>query len=411
MQSEVQHYFAKRYPFDALCALLTRFETPLENIEFAIEGADVYKRFVSVSSAEELRKKVVSHPDVRSLHIGATYDQPVKSGREAAKATILRHELVFDIDISDYEFVGSADDQDRIDRFWPVAASAAFVLTFLLRKAFAFDQIFVAYSGRRGCHVYALDETAQTLSAEARGAIVKYLNYAPSSDNLRVSDLTHSVATAHGLMPAMVYAFRDILIGESGFLDDIAERVDFVNALDVERHHAFGRLAEEVLTLNSGLETYDHVAAAVDRASKTKGGEWIQQKFEQVILAYTWPRLDANVTTSLGHLAKAPFVAHPKTGRIAVPVPVENLYHFKPASVVSIKNDALDVTHLNRAALYFERLFKNASSPSPWLEDVDAEDMEDAVSPPARAPRPVPRHIDRANRPRKRSPLVPKDLN
>jgi len=46
---------------------------------------------------------------------------------------------------------------------------------------------------------------------------------------------------------------------------------------------------------------------------------------DEVILAYVWPRIDINVTKGLNHLIKAPFVAHPKTMRIAVPLQVRTV--------------------------------------------------------------------------------------
>lgn len=36
--------------------------------------------------------------------------------------------------------------------------------------------------------------------------------------------------------------------------------------------------------------------------------------------AYTFPRLDANVTKQMNHLLKAPFCVHPKSGKVYLPV-------------------------------------------------------------------------------------------
>ena len=45
-----------------------------------------------------------------------------------------------------------------------------------------------------------------------------------------------------------------------------------------------------------------------------------------------WPRLDFNVTKGLNHLIKAPFVAHPKTLRVAVPLRRDELMTFDPGN-------------------------------------------------------------------------------
>lgn len=63
---------------------------------------------------------------------------------------------------------------------------------------------------------------------------------------------------------------------------------------------------------------------------------------EEIVCNYTWPRLDANVTKGTHlmrsaliqfyadnkHLLKAPFVIHPSTQRVCVPVNAEKIYEF-----------------------------------------------------------------------------------
>lgn len=57
---------------------------------------------------------------------------------------------------------------------------------------------------------------------------------------------------------------------------------------------------------------------------------------EDIILQYTYPRLDAEVSKHRNHLLKAPFCIHPKTGRVCVPVDPERVDDFDPTTVPDV---------------------------------------------------------------------------
>ena len=57
---------------------------------------------------------------------------------------------------------------------------------------------------------------------------------------------------------------------------------------------------------------------------------------EDIVLQYTWPRIDAEVSKHRNHLLKAPFCVHPKTGRVCVPVDPMKIEEFDPAGVPTV---------------------------------------------------------------------------
>jgi DNA primase small subunit len=57
---------------------------------------------------------------------------------------------------------------------------------------------------------------------------------------------------------------------------------------------------------------------------------------EDIVLQYTYPRIDAEVSKHRNHLLKAPFCVHPKTGRICVPLDPASIDTFDPERVPTV---------------------------------------------------------------------------
>lgn len=332
-------YYTRHFPYQELARVLTRNGDALCQREFALEG-DFYKRYVVAKDWEDLRRQVIAHPGIVSLHVGPVYSGRVARSADHARSWPVRRELVFDIDLfPDYEWLtlnradGSAD-MEACDRAWPVCAIGAFLLQYVLETAFGFKEIVCVYSGRRGVHLWVCDNAAMDLADDARSAIVEYVRASLTEDKMRATTGLRRFVETNGMLPAVQWAFEELFVREMGLLEPLDQRLSLVDRLDLSQVEALQGLHEDVLVVDGGVAAWECVQAKVGAT----GQQWIRDKLNEVVLAYVWPRIDENVSLHRNHLLKACFVAHPKTGRVASPIDQSDLFAFRPASVPTTRN-------------------------------------------------------------------------
>merc|ERR1712086_826702 len=87
----------------------------------------------------------------------------------------VERELVFDIDLTDYDDVRTSGSGASITRrCWLYMVAAIKVMDVALREDFGFEHLLWVYSGRRGVHCWVADPRARRLTNEERMAIGKY---------------------------------------------------------------------------------------------------------------------------------------------------------------------------------------------------------------------------------------------
>jgi DNA primase catalytic subunit len=347
-------YYKSKYPAKALFELMSRHCCATQR-EIAIETEKYFKRYVSVSSVKELQT-LLETPNLKALHLGACYapsvcengdgDGNAKSSTNtnntntstntnggaavAVKrgATAIGRELVFEIDLTDYEFLKlEKTEQARIDAQFAFCSVGITLLELCLRKCFGFETFLVVYSGRRGMHLYVLDEAAFWLSNEQRSAITDFFVCGCNNNKLRsLKSILGSIVTPQRMWNSIKKLFYDVVLPKTTYFEnsDALYAFAMLVGLDTEA-------ATRVSKFLNSSQAIREVERMCMRAAR-KNRPWKSDDFKTAVLTYVWPRVDAQVSRQTNHLLKVPMSLHASTLRVATPVSQDLLVHFDPST-------------------------------------------------------------------------------
>lgn len=343
---------------------------------FTIED-DIYIRYQSFRDKSEFMAAIQKRQP-HKIDIGAVFTASPKE-HNTIKPELFKpveRELVFDIDMTDYDDIRTCCSGAAIcRRCWPYMTMALKVIDQALRDDFAFRHILWIYSGRRGIHCWVSDENARALPNDARSAIVEYLSVSTgSADN---SDKKIKNVFSLPLHPMMKRAY-DILepFFESCICDEqgqglLATKAKFVKVLNTFPNEQI-RLELfndwERNDSKSGSDRWRHLKSAIQpptaqnqakKRLKVNYAELESWKYE-LVFTHCYPRLDANVSKSQNHLLKSPFCIHPKTGRVCVPIDPGRAEDFDPFTVPTVRTLCAEVSWQNSSLfLSCVRMLKN----------------------------------------------------
>ena len=228
------------------------------------------------------------------------------------------------------------------------------VLDEALRTDFGFKHMLWVYSGRRGIHCWVSDRSACSLPDDARKAIVGWLEVIRGSGNQQKKVNLGASFKGRSLHPALQRALDGPL--KKAFSETVLQDQDpfrkvpgwerLIGLLPPGETDALTKLKN---TWESGkrLSSMDKWEDVMALAAKNPD-VW-KPYCEEIILQYTYPRIDAEVSKHQNHLLKSPFVVHPSTGRVCVPLPVSEVADFDP------ENDCPTVAQILREHDKFSR--------------------------------------------------------
>ncbi|KAK2593731.1 p48 polypeptide of DNA primase [Conoideocrella luteorostrata] len=343
----MRSFYQRLFPWRQLFQWLNHSPTPTNdfgNREFAFTlQNDAYLRYQSFATADLLRKDVLRLMPSR-FEIGPVYStnpRDRKTLRNSSAFKPLAKELCFDIDLTDYDDIRTCCDKANIcNKCWKFMTMAIRVVDVALRDDFGFKHIMWVYSGRRGVHAWVCDKKVRSLDDQKRKAIAGYLEV--------IKGGAQSGKKVNVRRPLHPHLARSLEILKNHFQEDVLEVQDpwgteerserLLQLLpDRNLNETLRRKWDAAPGRASTSKWADIDAVAKTGTSKSLDARALLEAKQDIVLEYTYPRLDIEVSKKLNHLLKSPFVVHPGTGRVCVPIDTKELEDFDPLTVPTVQ--------------------------------------------------------------------------
>lgn len=338
--SDMLYYYENLLPFRSIFQWLNHSPAPQEDFtrrEFAFEfKSGAYQRYNSFQTQKEFKDAVVKANPTR-FEVGAVYNLPPNKRKTLAKNVLkpLSKELVFDIDLTDYDEVRTCCEKTAIcEKCWKFIVVAIKIVNVCLTQDFGFQNLVWVFSGRRGVHCWISDARARNLNDQQRRAIIEYLSVVKSGKILRQPFHPHLERSFQILKENFV----DIVLTEQDpWSDDQKATEELVKPIpDSTLQSELTRYWTET-PARSSLDKWADLDAFVKKGMVgNKQITSFMQDFKRTLIFQTlYPRLDVEVSRQIIHLLKSPFCVHPGTGNICVPFAADQ--DFSPFDAPNLK--------------------------------------------------------------------------
>ena len=381
-------YYSLYYPIKLIIDWLCRNDIrKLKNRElcFTIEN-DRYIRYQSFDSLNQLKKRIQKLIPIK-IDIGAIYNispRYYNDHKQTSDLIFQEKELIFDIDISDYNDVRTCcTDSDICSKCWKFIICGAKILERILREDFGFQKFFFEFSGRRGIHCWVCDKKACKLNDKERKMIESYIYYDRIIINEKSTKEKLNIKKRKFVEPIYPSFLEDISIIENDFYEILKEQ-DLLNYENIKK------LLKEIVKMYFCLidmEPIDNILnkkkmnsidklqninkhlKAVEKILRNTNNNILYHSescIHEFIMNILSPRLDWSVTRQTAHLLKGPFCIHPKTGFVSVPMSLQLLEKFDFNKIPKIDNllkkNENDIKYFNEYKDFFDNFVKNINN-------------------------------------------------
>ncbi|EIW71576.1 hypothetical protein TREMEDRAFT_28201 [Tremella mesenterica DSM 1558] len=356
-------FYRRLFPYRPFFLWLNQDHAPAKlfthrEFAFTLQG-DVYIRYNSFHSADDFKKELLRLNPSR-FEIGPQYSARPRDRKTLAAGALQpqRRELVFDIDMTDYDEIRTCCTDKKIcKRCWGYIAAAVKVLDQTLRETFGFKHLLWVYSGRRGIHCWISDSQALDLNDDQRKAIVTFLEVIKGSkEQMKKVNVRGSNGEAplhpflEDTLQTLKFDFARVCLEEQDCFRSERGWETLLSLLPQDRDIT-GTL-RNVWQSDPGRSSSDKWhdlqsrVAPLEDSDQHKTFRRYQRAMQDIILQYTYPRIDSEVSKHRNHLLKSPFCIHPGTGRVCIPVNPNLVDEFDPDTVPTVGELLSQLDHL-----------------------------------------------------------------
>ncbi len=309
----LRDYYSTNFEIDGLATVVDFSRFSMREFGFATFDGKFYRN-ISFESPRELIDYLVDRTPFHA-YIGAVYNEPPSREKPIHKLEWQGHELVFDIDLNEYDavrqYVCKCQGADQVCiRCWELINLAIRIIDETLRFDFGMNEIFWVFSGRRGVHGWVDDKTGFSLNQEQRMSIIDYLSVIHGeAETARIQDRSKLMYDFRYRIEHTVFKY---------FLENV-RRKDLIN------------LGFNASAASDIMKQLEHQEGHIDQNLLRNFNLRLARinKYDEILRRWV-PRIDHKVTIDLRRLLRLPNSIHGKTGRVARILDPSEIFAFNP---------------------------------------------------------------------------------